>query len=489
MPLATTTSIQIKANSVDVSASIDWTSVDLLMVLTKEVDSLKFNVKLYGSKYVPVASDQIDFYETDSNGVTTHLFGGNITQVETVTEGLLKIAQVTVTDWTYKMDGKLVTKAYTNQNPADIVADIIANYCPAGFNASTFVQRPNYNLTSIKFNYVQPSKCLQKIATQIGWEWYVDADKKIHFFLAQNNAAPFPIDDTTGGIEWQTIDVDVNLQNMKNSVFVIGGTQKLSFTPANEVDVYKGDGTRRSFQLRYAYTDSSASVALNGATQTVGLANQVTNSGAFDCIYDKANRTVTFTVAPPAGQTVEVLGVANIPIVAHALDQAAILAYGEFQSAIFDSQIKTTAEAQARAQAEILLYGHAVYNIKFYTISPGIRVGQNIIFNSVKFGVSNYPLVVKRIEGRGNSSKRLRYQVECVGSDTVTFVDIMSTLLQKQNADADAQLDNTTLEVLLGILEGLATVDALSQPTAKSPPYLYGASAGNVGVFNLSTWV
>lgn len=486
MSLLTTTGYQIKANGTDVSESIDWPSRDHLMVLTKEVSTYKFNVKIYGSKYVPAVGDQIDAYETDSSSTTSHLFGGTITEIETIVEGITPLAQVTATDWGYTMNGKLVVKAYADMDPADILADLVSNYCPPGFDASTYVQRAGYNLTSIKFNYEQPTKCIQALASLIGWDWYVDADKNIHFFLSENNSAPFPIDDTTGAIEWPTLDVDVNLQNMKNSVFVIGGVQKQAFTPDNEVDVYLGNGTNTTFPLRYAYSDSTIAVVLDGVAQTVGIANQVTDITAFDVIYDITNQAITFNTAPANAKKIEVLGTASIPIVAHALDQDAINTYGEFQDAIFDSQIKSTAEAQARAQAEILLFGHAVYDVKFYTITPGLRIGQNIIFNSAKFGVSNYPLIVKRIEGRGQTPTQMRYQVECIGSDNVTFVDLISGILQQENAST--QVDNTLLEVLLQILESMATADALSQPTAKSPPYLYGASAGNVGIYNLSTW-
>ena len=484
MSLVTSQSFQIKANTTDVSSSIDWSSVDLLMVLTKEVSTLKFNIKQYGSKYAPVVGDQIDLYETDSTSTTTHLFGGTITEIETIVNGLLPIAQVTCTDWGYKMDGKLVIKSYVNMDPADIVADIVSNYCPAGFNATTYVQRAGYQLTSIKFNYIQPTKCLQKLASQIGWEWYVDADKNIHFFLAENNSAPFPIDDTTGAIEWQSLDVDVNLQNMKNSVFVIGGVYLKAFDLTNLVDVFAGGGTTKSFSLAYAYTESTITVLVGGVSKSIGIANQVTDPTAFDCIYNKTNLSLTFNVAPAA--TIQVYGTAEIPIIAHAIDSHAIATYGEFQDAIFDAQIKTIAEAQTRAQAEILLYGHAVYDVKFYTITPGLRIGQNINFNSAKFGVTNYPLIVKRIEGRGDTSQRIRYQVECVGSDNVTFVDLMSTLLQQENTNT--QIDNTVLEVLLSILETMTLADVVAQPTATSNAYVYSGAGGNVGVYNLSSW-
>lgn len=498
MSLPLPVSIQIKANGVDVSGSIDWTTVDLLLVLTKEVSTIKFNVNnpgaslpAGGTKYIPAAGDQIDFYETTNSGsgnVVSHLFGGTITEIETLSSSAsFLIAQVTATDWSYTMNGKLVVQSYGGVDPSVIVQDIVNAYCPAGFDTTTYVQVAGYTIPSIKFNYEQPTACIEALANQIGWQWYVDADKKVHFFLAENNASPFPIDQTSGGLEWNSLDVDINLQNMKNSVFVIGGIQDKIITPSNAVDVYLGNGTQMVFGIQYAYTSSSISITLNGVTQSIGVANQVTNPSAYNVLYDSGNKVITFNVPPPNGAVVEVCGTAEIPIIGHALDSVSIAKYGEFQDAIFDAQIKSTQEAQQRALAEILLYGHAVYDVKFYTNTPGTRIGQNILFNSPMFGASNVPLVVKRVEGYGQTPNRLRYQVECVGSDNVTFVDIMAGILQQENA-TNTTADNTTLEVLLSILESLAATDTLSQPTAKTTRAYQWTSGAQPGVWNLSTW-
>ena len=482
MSLTTVTSVVIKANTTDVSSSIDWTTIDMTLVLTKEVSTLKFNVQNPGAtaanagspftKYTPTVGDQIDLYETDSASVVRHKFGGTITEIETVIKGSILTSQVTCTDWSYKMNGKLVAKSYVLMDPADIVADIVSNYCPAGFNATTYVQRAGYTIPSIKFNYEQPTKCIAALAAQIGWDWNVDASKNVHFFLAENNFAPFPIDDTTGGLEWESIDVDVNLQNMKNSVFVIGGIFDRTLTAGNTPDVFAGDGVTTSFTLFYAYTNGTITVTVGGANQSIGIANQVTNPASYNCVYDKSTQSLVFNVAPAA--TVVVSGIAEIPIIAQAIDQLGIATYGEFQDVIFDSQIKSTQEAQMRAQAEILLYGHAVYDVKFNTITPGLEVGQNILLNSTKFGISNYPLVIKRLEGVGNKSVtgELKYQVECVGSDNVTFVDIMSGILQQENAN-NTSTDNTTLEILLRIAELLGITDTMGA-TGKVNVYAWG---------------
>lgn len=500
MALPVTQSIQIKANGTDVSSSIDWNSIDMVLVLTKETSTFKFNVVNPGAtvanhgspytKYNPGAGDVIEYYETTNDGsgnVVNKVFGGTITEIETVVqEGILLVAQVTCTDWGYTMNGKLVVKSYGAMDPADIVADIVSNYCPAGFNASTYVQRAGFNIPSIKFNYEQPTKCIQALASQIGWDWNVDADKNIHFFLAENNPAPFVIDDTSGAIDWSTLDVDVNLQNMKNSVFVIGGVYESVITAGATSDMYLGNGTQVAFSLRYAYTPSTITVTLNGVVQSIGVANQVTDPSAYQTLYDQGNQVITFNTVPSVGAVVKVYGTAEIPIIGHAIDQPAVNVFGEFQDAIFDSQIKSIAEAQQRALADILLYGHSVFDVKFYTMTPRLRVGQNILLNSAKFGISNYPLVVKRIEGQGFSPHKLRYYVECIGSDVPTFVDIMSTLLQKENANTT--IDNTTLEVLLNIYESLASSDSVSAPTALPTENYTYTSGSQIGVWNFATW-
>lgn len=495
MSLPTSQSIQIKANGTDVSSSIDYNSIALNLVLTKEVSTLKFTVlggSALPSKYQPVAGDIIGFYETmlqNGTTVTTQLFGGTITEIETVNKsagslgGILLQKYVTATDWGYSMDSKLVVNSFKDMDPADIVAAIV----PSGYNTSTYVQRAGYNISSIKFNYEPVTKCLQALASQIGWQWYVDALKNIHFFLAENNNAPITIDDTSGGFEYNTLDVDQNLQNMKNSVFVIGGTYKKSIAVGNAIDVYLGDGTRVAFGLVYAYVSSDFGVLLNGAAQSIGILNKETNPSAFQVLYDPGGKTITFNSVPSNGAVVTVYGTAIIPIIGHAIDQTLISKYGEFQDAIFDANILSITEAQARAQADILQFGNPVYDVRFTTLTPGLRLGQNINLNSVLYGITNYPLVVKRIRGQGRTGFQMEYSAECIGSDVVTFVDIMTTLLLQENTN-NPQSDNTTLEVLLIDTEAFLIDDVLSAPTSKTPPYVYGPSGGNVGVWNLSTW-
>src|ERR1019366_6540572 len=112
-------------------------------------------------------------------------------------------------------------------------------------------------------------------------------------------------------------------------------------------------------------------------------------------------RWIQFTAgAPTSGKTIKVYGNAKVPIVAHASNAASITTYGERQAAIVDSKITSVPEAQARAQAQILQFGHPVYDLKFNTLVPGCAIGQAITVNLPAFGISKQ-LVIKRVEAVG----------------------------------------------------------------------------------------
>jgi hypothetical protein len=477
--------IVIKDNGADISSSVDWKSIDATSVLTKENASLKFSVRqgvgqTYPAITVPAIGDTIQLY--DSTGI---IFGGTVTEVETTIQGLVMTSQVTVSDWGYTFDGILIKKNYAMMDPADIVEDIVDQADPTGSKGFTtnHVQRGNFLVPSIKFNYQQPTKCLQSLAKLIGWDWYIDPTKDIHFFLGdvenavgEGGVAPITVDATSGKIEWNSLDVDINLQNMQNSVFVIGGTYVKTFTALNTPDSFPTDGTTQFFTTSYPYDVSSITVTLDGVAQTVGTANQ-TAPGSVQVLYNDAQRWIQFTAGAPAnGHTVKVYGNAKVPIVAHAGNAASIATYGEYQTVVVDAKITSVPEAQQRAQAAVLQFGHPVYDIKFNTLVAGCAIGQAITVNLTAFGISNKQLVIKRVEATGyvpGANGQLEYQVECIGSDNVTFTDLMTTILQEEATQTP--VDDSTVNENLEVVGETVTLTEAVSASSGTKPYAWGS--------------
>ncbi len=478
-------SITIKKNSVDITSSVK-PNMRLTRVLTKEVGRFEFTIENTPVKATCALGDQIDAYEG-----STHIFGGTITDIENIVIGGILIGtKHTANDWSFRLNSKLVVKRYADMDPHDIIVDILSSFTDGTFT-HTNVQTAGFNVASIVFNYEQVTTSIEKLAQQIGWEWYVDADKDVHFFPPNTvSNAPFNIDDTSGNQEWPTIDIDQNLQNMKNSVIVIGGTYMQTFDATTTHDVYQTDGVKSVFPLAYPYDasnvalpvtgDTTMVVTLAGVAQTIGT-DQVTDPGTVQVLYNDSGRFIRFTSVPTTGQTVKIYGNAKIPIVAQASSQEAITAYGEIQSAIIDSRISSIDEAQDRANAEIAQYGTPVYTVNFATLQPGLQVGQAIRIHSIIFN-TDVTVNIKRIVSSSYSNTAWRHEVECVGTEKVSFVDLMKFLLLQANAQTVVD-SSTVLQVLISFTEDVTITDTVSAPTTSTGPYVYGTAVAGFAKF------
>ncbi len=461
----------------NITSFIRWRTLEHISVLTKEVSTCRFNIFDTSGVTIPGVGDQIDLYENN-----THKFGGTVTESKIAPSGgILLEYQINCIDWSFKINSRLVVKSYPAQDPALVVKDIISTFAGAGFTTYN-VQTAGFDVASIKFNYEQVTLAIEKLAKQIGWEWFIDADKDIHFFPPNVMVdAPYPIDDTSGNLEWTTLNVDQSIVNMKNSIFVIGGNYTKTFDATSTPDKYLTDGVKSVFSLAYSYVPSTIIVLLNGVAQTVGT-DQVTDPTSVQVLYNELSRFIKFTTVPATpSQQVVIYGLAQIPILAHVQNQAAIAAYGEIQDSIIDPQIKSIAEAQERGNAQVADFGSPVYGIKFSTLKTGFAIGQTVQVDSTLFG-TDVLVEVKRITARLYSPTQFHYDIECVGTEKVSFIDVMKLLLLQGNAQT-VVADSTVLQVLLLLEESIASSDSLSTPTTSSPPYLWGTM-----VWGFFTW-
>lgn len=469
----------IKRNGTDISSKIDWASIDVKSVLTKEVSTAVFNVLIpigNSTSSLPVLGDQIDVYDQSSN----HIFGGLVTESEATFAGIVATYQITATDWGFKLDSILVTKTYTNMDPADILNDIITNFASPGFT-QVHVQRGNFLVSTIKFNYMPVTKAIEKLAKQIGWDWFVDPGKDLWFFLGSVEGgvgsgvmAPFNIDLTNGNVILSSLDIDYTIQNLKNSVYVIGSTKQTMFTATTTPDVYMSVGGQLVYTLGYDYIFSTLTLTVDAVPVVVAELNNAT-PGSAPAYYQAGKPAfIQFNSDPGSGHVIKVFGTANVPIVAHVENAPSIVTFGEIQDVITDTNITSSEEAFERANADLLQFGHPTYDVKFNTRTAGLQIGMTMYINLPTLGINNYPVVIKTLEATGYTPSNLIFAVEAIGSDTVTYVDIMTTLLlQEQAAQAT---DNTVLQVILSDEEGLVLTDAVTA-TAQTRPYKYGASS------------
>ena len=469
----------LKIATVDRSSSVNWPSLEWSSVLSKEVDQLSFVVrKTSGSKTIPTAGQEVTLEED-----AVKLFGGLIVEVrENVEAGILLSYSIRCKDYSHTLDRKLATKTYEGYEAGDIIIDLISTYT-TGF---TVVNVPTTSpvIATMKFNYEQISRAFTKIADTIGWEWYVDADKDVHFYSSDSSLAPFNLTDTGDMFEWKSLDINQSILQLKNVVYVRGGEYKKTLLIGEAIDKYEAQAAQITFPLAYKY--ANIIVEKNNVVQTVGIDN-ITDPLTVNFLYNFQEKFLTSTTALTAGDDIVVYGDAYIPVIAQARDGVSIAAYGEYQTVVIDKNITSIEEAQLRARVELIKYSEGIYDATFRTRQTGLRVGQRITITLSSNRTTSRTLKINRINGRANSSGTFEYTVSLVSSGQITLHDIFIELLERDKQNIEIA-PNEVLQQLELLIDSFAIVDSSPVVTSDSPPYTWGAGGSNDAVYDRGTW-
>jgi hypothetical protein len=384
----------IKINDTDRTSLVEWSSIQILDAITNEVDTLSFNIKVfYDGDFIPEVGKEV---EVTDDGTT--IFAGEIVRVTKEAEGSGWLTyNIYCEDYTYELDKNLVFDTYENQDVSDIVKAIIDDYCD-GFTY-TNVDTTGIELDYILFNYEQPSKCIQRLAEMVGYDWYVDYDKDIHFFDKRiGETAAFDLTDTNGNYVFDSLKIEEDQTQVRNVVYVRGGEYVGDET---EDKVGEGDGEIKSFKLPYRYNESPT-VTVDGSAQTVGV-EFIDDAGDYDCLWNYQEKVIRFDTAPASGDVV-VSGKPLIPVIIRAKRTASIEKYGEREHIILDKKIKSKQLARQRAEAEFEDFASPTKVARFVTVKPGLKSGQKINIKSEKRSIDQ-DFSIEKITKRMRSPK------------------------------------------------------------------------------------
>ncbi len=468
-------SITVKINSVDKSSEIDWHSLQINRAITNQVDTAKFRVKRANSSgYKPTLNDTVEIL--DGSDI---IFGGKIVDMSETIDGMVEYVDCNAKDFAFDMDKMLVVQRYENMTVNAIIGDIKSNYLDPADDISN-VDCP-LTIKYISFNYEYPSKCLQQLAQITNFDWYVDAEKNIFFFLKGAMTAPFSLDDTGGKYIYNSLRISKDIKNLRNSIIVRGGTYE-----GNTIsEDHEADGDQITFFQAYKYTNIV--VEVNGVGKTVGI-DFIDDADDFDVLYNFNEKAIKFKDSnkPTAGQTVTVSGNPQIPVITKLTNSASIALYGEFQFKIIDKSIGSKDAARDRARAEITAWAQAINEGSFETHEAGLEVGQQISIQSTQRGI-NQTYIISRIASKLDTPDRLIHTVTLVTSQTYGMVEF----LQKMMIDKDKEIviaSNEVLDSVLGLKDSLQTTDSIvSISGAVGKPYKWEPTSGS-SRWNFATW-
>ena len=462
---------------VDISAYIDWASVQIRQILTKNGDELTFKIKKYGTKtYTPELNEEVIVI---ANGY--RVFGGYVVQISNDINGLAMEQTIVCKDYSFALENQLITKTYESTTVEAIVLDLISSYAPDDFTVAN-VSAPA-PVTKIVFNYISFSQCMKKLAEGLtGYEWYVDYTKGIHFFSVGTVIAPFQLTDTSDNYLVNTLELTSDISQIANDITIRGGKVTAS-SPRTEY--WSGDGTRTEFPLANDFV-GEPTVAVGGVAQTVGL-DGVEDDANFDFMWNQNSQLVRSTAGNTAGagtNNIEIVGTPQFPLIFRKQNQISIAEFGSRPKFIKQTDIQDVTTASKRADAELAAFSMPTYSGSFVTYEAGLAVGQYINVNSTIRGINRFYKIQNIAIGfRTPLDPVYKVSLESAGSTTIN--DILAQLLITDPASlVDASL-NDTIERISLFSEEITVLDSTPVVTTSTGPYLYDDAGA---LYNLSTW-
>ena len=418
-------STTLTIDGVDKASLVDWKSVRREQVLTREADKLSFLIKKFnGQTYKPVVGDEVVL----TVGAIKE-FGGYIVELQEDVEARVEYIKCICKDYTHELDRQLVSKTYEAMTVNDIIADLITTF-------ATGITDTNVDcatvIDSVTFNYLPISQCLQRLTDIVeGYDWYIDYDKDIHFFLSEAVASTFDLTDTSGNYVYNSLSLREDTHQLRNEVIVRGG---LLTSDTLRTEYLSGDGTKSVFPLATKFANLPV-VEISSVAKTVGIENL--DVAGFDCYWNYNEKSLKFTVAPASGTSnITVTEYPQYPLILQKRNEVSVTTYGLFQTVIVDKNIRDLETAGLRADVELLKYSEPEKTADFLTYTSGLMTGQTINIQSTIRGINqDYKIQSIRSTLKTPNTDELTHEVSCITAEDLGINDILARLLIKNPSD------------------------------------------------------
>ncbi len=443
----------VKIDNIDRTEYISWPSFNKEDVINNQADNLSFETKCYGSKnWKPTTGLEVEV--TDGDDL---IFGGVIISVEETIDGDILRYSVGCKDWTHYLD-RLVVERFTDQTVEEII-EYINTYYLSGFTVNNVLC--NIRIKTIAFNKATVSQCLQTLADQLNFYWYVDYEKDIHFFSKNTENAPFSLSDTNAKYIPSSLRVSDDISQIKNVIFVRGGESAES----SRSQELTGDGTQKQFTLGYKFSEKPT-VTVGGVAKTVGV-DFLDDDAGFDCLWDYNQKYVRFVSAPANSAAIVVTGTPLIPILIQAQDDESIAEYGVREFSITNKDIESKDEARQFANSQLEAYANKISTAYFETYEGGLRSGQIIRIQSDRREIDE-SFLIQRVTLQMRTPTDGLWHVELATMKTVGIISFLQKLLLDQSRQIEiaeneilekGYFDNKTIEITEEITKATPSQD------------------------------
>ncbi len=473
-------------NNIDRTEYIIMGSLSINDELTSTINTCSFRSYDIDGTWTPSISDIIKIYNLDE----TLIFAGQIASVSETRIGInpddgeeLLGYSVSCQDYTKILQRKLVIETYHNKTCKTILQEMVDKYFPQ--EGITFVNTEEGPLVeNITFNYQSADRMIETLADSVGFQWYIDYEKDIHFFDQVGAPTTLTITDSTDN--WSDLKINPDTSQLRNRVYIRGGIYYSDPYTQNLV----ADGEQEEFILAYTPDDNGFSLTVNATSRTVGL-DGIDESDSFDFLLTrkekalKMGRTAWALANTPlaANAVLSITYNYEIPVLVVQESSSSISAMktleggdGVYEFLVVDENITSISAARARAAAELRDFANPIIrgSVTSYD-AAGVTSGDLLSINLTRRGI-NSTYLIQSVKITQITTDTLKYTVDFSGK-LYGLVDVFISLFKQSQ------------RVILGLDEVLDAFNTLSDSnngiyhsvpilTESAPPFAWSNDEG-----------
>lgn len=387
-------SIQVLIGGQDYTQYVDLPSLKISSNIAVNSDTAEFSL-LIPRQVIPrpKGGQEVKIL----NGSALEFAGVVLMPKETALATDQMLYDVQCRDYVFWLDKRVVVNTYTNYTAGNIVKDIIANFTSGFTSANVQGTDTSFLIPEIKFDHVPPSKAIKKLADDVGFQWWVDYSKDIHFGAVALIPSPLPgnlLLPDTDTANYSDMEFDEDVSQVRNQIYLLGYKVPADYTITQD---FQADGQNNTFYTTYEpkHRLSTITVKVGGVTQgnALDLVGGLPNSQMADgkAYINYQNQSIRFNIAPASGQTVSITYYPMFELISMYNDPQAMaemktrdLQDGVYEHAIRDRQLTSidTSLATVRGQLELYKYAYPHYTGQFNSFLQGWQPGQYFYLTS-----------------------------------------------------------------------------------------------------------
>lgn len=466
--------IKLKVAGNDVTEYLDERSLKIDNVITARINTCSFTLVDTAGTLSISGKDQIII---SNMAETVRYFAGYIASVEPDVEGVVGRFLCKAQDYSVLLSTTIVNKVYENKTDLQVIQDLFSTYL-SEVTTADYVQTGLTN-ERIVFNRTTLEEAVNTLAGKAGFDWYVDYNKKLHYFHPISNLAPFNLSDTPNNsttFSYGTMKYKRDATRIVNMVTVVGGTYF-----SDDMDyIGEANGEATKFLLPYklhppvseslilVYKNIGSDETPNWSALGVGIDNVDELGGSIDVLYNFDEKLLIFSSAPTElKKSIKVTGRYDVPVLVRVRSTPSYDLYGKwYEDKVVNQDIDDKDWATMLGKGILADCAFVKESGSLFCERDGLVAGQRIhIYNAVR-DIDDYYLIHK-VSTSILGGTTCRYKVQ-FGEYNPDLIDLLIAH-KLRSAQYQQRRDDEVMLELLEFTEPLTLGEAVDLHTDATP--------------------